>query len=407
MYNVSNDYIAKLHSPVHTTHLSGTIGSTSFTEADVLDLTITNQSADTNEVSLGAVYTAELRMTLRNNFPISRTQWLNSVITVSEGLKINSSITEYVPLGVFTISECTITLDGIEVTAYDSMIKFDKGYSVDSTEGTPYMWLKKACNKCNVALENTEVQIEAMTNGTAVLSMYANNDIETYRDLISWISATLGGFATINRTGKLEIRHYGIYPVDELTDRMRFNTCNFAGYDIHYTGLSVLSEADQSTIYYHVTPDNGSVYNMGANPFLQGQDTLAQNIIDAFSQIELTPFKASMLNGALYDLGDCISFTGGIAGGVYCGVMKYSYTYNAGYTIEGYGKDPALASARSKTDKNLSGLYSSVAKEVNQLTVIGNESAVSLAESVEESIITYNFEVLDGNNLTFMDTSIV
>ena len=155
MYSVSDAYKTKLHSSVHTTTLSGTIGSTSFTDADVLDLTITNQCSDTNEVSLGSVYTGELKMTLRYNFPISRTSWKNSTVTLSEGLKINSSITELVPLGVFIISECTFSLTGIDITAYDAMIKFDKAYS-GIINGTPYSILSKACNKCGVVLKNTE-----------------------------------------------------------------------------------------------------------------------------------------------------------------------------------------------------------------------------------------------------------
>lgn len=406
MYSVSDAYKTKLHSSVHTTTLSGTIGSTSFTDADVLDLTITNQCSDTNEVSLGSVYTGELKMTLRFNFPISRTSWKNSTVTLSEGLKINSSITELVPLGVFIISECTFSLTGIDITAYDAMIKFDKAYS-GIINGTPYSILSKACNKCGVVLKNTEYDFLYMTNGIADLTMYANNDIETYRDLISWVAATVCGFATISRDGKLEIRHYKNSYIDELTDAMRFNTCSFAGYDIHYTGLSVVSEADQSTIYYHVTPDDGSVYNMGSNPFLQGAGELAQNIINSFSSLELTPFKATILNGAPYDLGDTIKFSGGIASNALGSIMKYTYVYNGGYTMEGYGKDPALASARSKTDKNLAGLYSTVAQEVNQMTAFSNPLDISLLEGALVPILTYNFEATEENNLTFADFAVV
>ncbi len=42
-----------------------------------------------------------------------------------------------------------------------------------------------------------------MPNGSEVLSIYAENDIETYRDVLFYIGQVLGGFFCINREGKL------------------------------------------------------------------------------------------------------------------------------------------------------------------------------------------------------------
>ena len=63
--------------------------------------------------------------------------------------------------------------------------------------------------------------------------------------------------------------------------------------------------------------------------------------------------------GALFDLGDVIQHTEGLAedASVSC-VMRYVWKYYGGYQMEGVGKNPALASAKSKTDKQIQGLAS-------------------------------------------------
>ena len=47
-------------------------------------------------------------------------------------------------------------------------------------------------------IENKE-EIEKLPNGVERVGIYAEHDIETYRDLIHYISATTASFATIDR----------------------------------------------------------------------------------------------------------------------------------------------------------------------------------------------------------------
>ena len=53
------------------------------------------------------------------------------------------------------------------------------------------------------------MEIEAMPNGAEMLSIYSENDIETYRDVLYFVAQVLGGFFCINRERKLELRKYG------------------------------------------------------------------------------------------------------------------------------------------------------------------------------------------------------
>ena len=49
-----------------------------------------------------------------------------------------------------------------------------------------------------------------------MLSIYTDNDIETYRDVLYYVGQVLGGFFCINREGKLELRKFGNEPVMEV-----------------------------------------------------------------------------------------------------------------------------------------------------------------------------------------------
>ena len=74
---------------------------------------------------------------------------------------------------------------------------------------------------CHVELAQTREYIEALPNGTETLSIYPDNDIETYRDVLYYIGQVLGGFFVINRAGELELRKYGNVPALLVEQRHR------------------------------------------------------------------------------------------------------------------------------------------------------------------------------------------
>ena len=52
------------------------------------------------------------------------------------------------------------------------------------TVGNAYAFLALCCKACGVGLAHTQAEIEAMPNGAELLSVYTENDIETYRDVL-------------------------------------------------------------------------------------------------------------------------------------------------------------------------------------------------------------------------------
>ena len=401
MYSVSADYLTALSAPVKRFRLSGSVGSVSFTQANVVtgSLQITNKCSEGSEIKIGSVYTGQLKCTF-TGLNIARGSWNGKVITLSEGLQLEDETYEDVPLGVFIVSKANHTTQGVEVTAYDAMTAFDKSVSFDTTTGTAYELLDYICTQRNITLENTQASIEAMPNGTEEFEIYPENDIETFRDLLFWIVQSLGAIATINRSGHLEIRQYSTTSAATIDESQRFAGCSFSDFVTKYTGMSVVDIAEQYTRYFAVNPDDGLTYNLGSNPLLQFDIPLVQNIIGAFSAVELTPFKASMLGGAIYDLGDCLTFSGGIAQGAVCGVMAYSYKYNGGYEIEGFGENPALANARSKTDHDIAGLLSVARNEIMYYDFL-NAAAITVDDSKYTEIIKIRFAPISNTHIDF------
>ena len=389
MYSVSQDYLDALDLPVRTYKLAGTVGGVSFDESNVLSIEISNQVSEGSEIKLGSVYIGELTASFYGVAGIARGSWVGKKIILSEGLMLADSSFEYVPLGVYTIAEANHTQEGVDVVAYDAMTAFDKvitGFTM--TTSRPYYLLWLACDECGVTRGFTQADIEALPNGTEFLSLYGENDIETFRDLVSWVAQTLGCVATIDRSGHLSIRQYSMTPAATIDETHRFTGCQFSDFTCKYTGMAVVDIESQTTVYKNVSPDDGLTYSLGSNPFVQGHFERVQTIIDSFSYVALVPFSAQMLGGAIYDLCDCLTFSGGIAGGATCGVMGYTWKYNGAYSVNGFGSNPALANAKSKTDKSIAGLVSTADADLVRRYHYTNVNGLTIADG-ETKQITY------------------
>lgn len=395
MYQVSDAYLKQTKEKVQTFRLTGTVNKTAFTNHDILSgsFTITNQCSEQNDVKIGSVYIGELKCTVKPDLQVP--DWTNAQIVVSEGLLIGDKW-EDVPLGIYTVSEANDTEYGIDITAYDNMARFNRSCAVDITIGTPYELLTLACTTCEVELGMTQADVDALPNGTESLSLYTENDIETWQDFVFWVAQATGTIATMNRAGKLVLRSYTQKVVDTLTNHERFTGSKFSKFETRYSGLSCVNIADNTTSYYGSDPDNYLTYNLGSNPFLQyGVDSYKEQIrravLTALLQIDYVPFETSCLCGAMYDLGDIIRCTDGIAPGKLGCVMMYDYTFNGGYKITGFGSDPALATAKSKTDKNLEGLRNNVSTNEILFFNYENASAIQIGDGESKAIIDIRF----------------
>lgn len=392
MYEVSAAYLTAHKSPVHQKKIRGTVGFSNITGDNIVSgsLMIHNQCSDSPDIKLGAVYIGTLECTFANVSGIGRYSWKGNTVFLEEGLRVSYSSYEYVPKGIWTITEAEWNKDGVSVKAYDNMRKFDKPFTYTQIEASlPIDILEMLCTDCNVQCGMED--LDDFCNGNSVLIMTDPGDIETYQDALYWLAQALCAFATIDRNGKLVLRRFVSDPVDTVQSRQRYNESSFSDYETRYTGVSVVNMSDNTTKYYPATVDDGSTINLGANPFLQSltRDTLMQNILNEIQQIRYVPFSASMLDGAFYDLGDVIQQRDGLAGtSSNCIIMYFDDAYNSRFDMKSFGADPGLSSAKSKSDKKIQGLVDSVDKNEYRDYESRNAKKITILDTHEERILT-------------------
>lgn len=408
MYAVSDEYKDAMKKPVQRFRMTGTVAEKQFTDENILkgSFSITNQCCDDAEMKIGQVYVGELNVTL-TNLNLEKYSMMDKAIKPVFGRMLESAEYQDIPLGVFNISEAEWTAAGLVIKAYDNMSKLDKACTVTASIGKPYELALLACESCEVELGTTEEEFAVFANGGEILSMFPENDVETWRDFVSWIAQTCACFATCDRSGKIIFRSYGREIVDTIDPQHRFSGGSFSDYETRYTGVSVVNIADKTTTYYGIEPDDALTYNLGSNPFLQYglKETLERTrraVLNSLQSIRYVPFKVQMIGDPVYDLGDVLSFTEGIADAdkLFC-LTKYTFNYNGKYEIQGVGKNPRLASARSKVDKNIAGILEQIGtKDIIFYNFI-NAYGYMIGDRQKTKIISLDYTSQSGGTAEF------
>lgn len=271
---------------------------------------ISRQCCGSTEIELGTVYAAEMGITLLSD--IDRYTLEDAQVTLVFHLVLADDLVEEVPMGVFEVSEANRLAKCLELKAYDFMLRFDKSFNGFETVGTAYDFIALCCKRCKVEFANKRAEIDAMPNGGVTLSVYTENDIETCRDVLFYVAQVLGGFFIINREGKLELRKYGKDPVMKVEQRHRFSS-SFSDFITRYTAVSSTNKQTQIAEYYALDP------------------------------------------------GDVLTFAGGQAdeGEITC-ITSIRQKIGGKQSLKCVGKNPRLAQAKSRNDKNISGLLNQI-----------------------------------------------
>lgn len=367
MYSASADFLTKVKSNIRKFSWSGTIktqgGSTyTFDDDDIFSGNI-NRSISSQSLSIGTAYASTLSIELA--LPgVSRYELYSGTIEIEVTL---DGALDVIPMGIFIISEALQTFDHISIKAYDYMIKFDDvpfNPAVHNTIKKPYDWLSDLCSACGVTLGMTQAEIEAMPNGLRSTGFAdAVADVKTWRDVLGYLAAYLGGFAYIDRAGELFIGAYGTTSVDTVPASFRY-TSELSDFRTTYDGLTAIYKEGSVQNYVQNTNVDGLVIDIGTNPFLQFYDDTfrleaLQDIIDAWDGIYYVPYSAEMPLVPTYDPGDVLTFTDNQAAAYDIGAIT-SITYNIGGTMSVVcsGDNPRLSFAQDRFSKTLEGLSS-------------------------------------------------
>ena len=370
MYPVSDKFMEAVQKNTRTFYWTGSIVTKNhqtypFGNEDIVKGSgyITRQCCGSTEIELGTVYASEMGISLYSD--VDRYTLDGAEIRLSFHLVYEDGSEEEVPMGVFEVSEANRAIRCLELKAYDYMLRFDKSLKLNASSGTAYNFLASACNDCKVELAHSREEIEQMPNGKEVLGIYSDNDIETYRDLLYYTAQVLGCFCRIDREGRLELVSYGTTPVMDIPTTQRFDS-SYSDFVTRYTAVSSTNMRTETAEYYALDVDDGLTLNLGVNPLLQfglktTRERILRNILDRIVVVDYVPFDSTTIGNPALDPGDILTFSGGHAdeSKISC-ITGVTYKVNGKHSLKCVGKNPKLSSAKSRNEKNISGLLNTV-----------------------------------------------
>ena len=402
MYNTSENYKAKVDDGnVSGAVIYGTITMPDNTEISLTEKNLKNGSINVSfksctgsKLEIGTAIKGQLSFSFYHEIA-NQYKLIGSKVLIY--YKLDEDI---IPLGEFTAATTSRTGNCITLTCYDNMMKLDKSIGNIGTNGTPYSILLWISKNTGIELANTKEEIDNMPNGNEIVNISVGV-YSSYTDILKDLSGMLGGFATINREGKLEIRHYMDKPVKSIQPRQRFNT-KTSDYECYYTEL--VSSID--SILYTSTSGDGSglTYNFsskllkGTSSFING---ILRNILNKISKIDYVPAEIKIVSDPSIDLGDMLLI---IPDGrtlkeeIKTVITSISWTYKSNNTIKSVGENPYLSNSASSS--NLSNSTAAAAK--NNATYIATyENAESYTINDEEKIIS-SIDYTNGENDTLI-----
>ena len=416
MYPVSEAFLQAVQGNTRKYYWTGKITTVagveySFTQEEIVKGSgyITAQCCGNSEIELGAVYAAEMGISLF--LDIDRYTLEDAKVELTYHLRLADGSYEAVPLGIFEVSEANRTAHVLELKAYDYMLRFHRDFNGFETIGTAYGMMTLCSTACGVELAQSQAEIEGLPNGSELLSIYPENDIETYRDVLYFTAQVLSGFFCINREGRLEFRQYGNTPVMEILQKHRFSS-SFSDFVTRYTAVSSTNLRTQTAEYYALEEDDGLTMNLGINPLLQfgleeTREELCRNILTALSVVNYVPFDSDTIGNPALDLGDVLTFSGGQADSqqITC-VTSFTVKIGGRQSLKCVGKNPRLSQAKSKNDKNISGLLNQIEAGKIGIHTFTNASAYTLGET-NVRVISIEFASKEENHAQFFGQVVV
>ena len=372
MYNVSNSYREAVEKGYFKGRVAGTMTLESgrivtIDDANIINgsLSINNKCVNNSEFCLGAVYVGQMSVTLYHP-DIDRYSLYNAQIHLSYFLTLEDGTEEEVPLGVFFVDKPSRSKKLIQLKCYDAMTKFDIAVAEDSW-GQPFALLTLVCEKVGVPLANTEEEILAMCNGDKDFSLNSTR-VNTYRDFLSYLSMMLGGFATINRFGQLEIRQFHTVPDTSITaSRRTSSTVN--DYETYFNSVRARFIAEQNYYPYVETDDTmstGLLLDMGDIPIVQGLEEfkheVLQNILTVIRGIRYVPSDFKMSPDPSIDLGDGLTLerVNNTSESVFILVTGYTWSYHKEQSITSNGTDALLPNVSDSSKKQMDSIQSQI-----------------------------------------------
>lgn len=285
-------------------------------------LIIDNKCINNDDLEPGAVYAAELKITITGNAGLTSSQKsslqngsLNLTYTITDG---NSSSS--ISIGIYYIIEVTLKDEDVEIIAEDMMSRLSKNIPTAVREDlnfvarTPYELLDLCCQNCStsrrpISLANDETEFDSWSNADVSFLIPVTADIATYRDLVAEVAKIMGCFATIDKnTNGLILKRLNPHSnsnVWTLNEDIRYRTeksgyiCRFGKVALGNTSYPDTSDEDVS----------GLILSIRATELTDDSELLpgiVQNLYNEMAGISYRPCKIDFMGNIALEVGDWI-----------------------------------------------------------------------------------------------------
>lgn len=275
---------------------------------------IEKKSVSGSSFDIGECYINNATITIIDKANKYSDNFNNAEMSLFFGVKNASlGLDEEIQLGKFIIpTDTTIRkIASIQLVGDSVLSKFDRPTNGVTTSGKPYALVSWCCDTCGVELALTEAEFNALSENTNY-TFYISEDssIETYRDIIMYVSQIIGGFATDTNDGKLTFK---IYSVSNSTFNINNDTIASSKLgDSSYKLDGMTIQFNNKVLYIH--GDSNSVYtlNLESNPLFDKLDeelvvVICNNIWSQLKDLTFRGFDFQYNGNPALECGDLLS----------------------------------------------------------------------------------------------------
>lgn len=259
---------------------------------------------------IGAVYQSELNFSLKTSLGFSADIY-NAKVELQFGLVLESGETEWIPLGVYYIKDIEKSGKILKVKALDQMSELD--IPTGLIKGQTYTFktsMQKITENTGVEFAQTFEEIDSLVS-IGLWQYYGFGEPATYRDILRSMAQLFGGFAYINRDGKIEFKRLdNTNPVAEIPAKRRHSLI-LSERPFEFGKLQYKSGNGTVTTYTY--QGNGATVYFENSGFIYDEGTLNQleEIAESLKNVNYYPGTIEYSGDPSLDIGDYIRITGG------------------------------------------------------------------------------------------------
>ncbi|VUX37327.1 hypothetical protein [Blautia luti] len=350
----------------------------------VKSIKLTGGSEGGDDFSLGSTMSQYIEVTI----PDGNLLIEGKEIFLQIGMDVNG-LTEYIPMGYFTVGKPKKADDQITFTAYDRMMNTERTFSMDGTTTNTVAVLKKIADITGVPV---------VTFGLTAISIKVPKGYSC-REVLSYVAQLHGAFAVCNRRGQIELHTY----VDsdyKVKPNRYWGNFEHNDYVFDVSKFVCFTSQDKNGKSISITSGSGARSVSFSNPFMT--QTVLNNILASFKSFSYMPGTLKMMGDPRLDPWDILTVED-LSGNTYkVPVMKLEWEYDGGltYSVEAVGlsEEETNADYKGPQTKEMERYYAQLVMidqaMINKLDV--DTANITYATIKKLSVVEENVQKING-----------